>query len=65
MRLVAFDRGVDGFRVDAIDVISKLGLPIARAPFGVGAQYEFLQEMHERTFARSTGCLVAARVSVL
>ncbi|MBF0939243.1 MAG: glucohydrolase, partial [Actinomyces sp.] len=36
------DRGVDGFRVDAIDVISKLpGLPdggLPRPPFGVGLE---------------------------
>ena len=69
------DRGVDGFRVDAIDVISKRpGLPDggpARAPFGVGHEcfadgprlHEFLQEMHERTFARHPGSFTVGEAS--
>ncbi|WP_291464924.1 alpha-glucosidase [Actinomyces sp.] len=69
------DRGVDGFRVDAIDVISKRpGLPDggpARAPFGVGHEcfadgprlHDFLQEMHERTFARHPGSFTVGEAS--
>ena len=69
------DRGVDGFRVDAIDVISKFpGLPDggpARAPFGVGHEcfadgprlHEFLQEMHERTFALHPGSFTVGEAS--
>ena len=69
------DRGVDGFRVDAIDVISKRpGLPDggpARAPFGVGHEcfadgprlHEFLQEMHERTFAHHPGSFTVGEAS--
>ena len=69
------DRGVDGFRVDAIDVISKRpGLPDggpARAPFGVGHEcfadgprlHEFLQEMHERTFALHPGTFTVGEAS--
>ena len=68
-------RGVDGFRVDAIDVISKRpGLPDggpARAPFGVGHEcfadgprlHEFLQEMHERTFAHHPGSFTVGEAS--
>ena len=69
------DRGVDGFRVDAIDVISKRpGLPDggpARPPFGVGHEcfadgprlHEFLQEMHERTFALHPGSFTVGEAS--
>ena len=69
------DRGVDGFRVDAIDVISKRpGLPdggAARAPFGVGHEcfadgprlHEFLQEMHQRTFAHHPGSFTVGEAS--
>lgn len=69
------DRGVDGFRVDAIDVISKRpGLPDggpARPPFGVGHEcfadgprlHEFLQEMHERTFAHHPGSFTVGEAS--
>ena len=69
------DRGVDGFRVDAIDVISKQpGLPDggpARPPFGVGHEcfadgprlHEFLQEMHERTFAHHPGSFTVGEAS--
>ena len=69
------DRGVDGFRVDAIDVISKRpGLPDggpARAPFGIGHEcfadgprlHEFLQEMHERTFALHPGTFTVGEAS--
>ena len=69
------DRGVDGFRVDAIDVISKRpGLPDggpARAPFGVGHEcfadgprlHEFLQEMHQRTFAHHPGSFTVGEAS--
>ena len=69
------DRGVDGFRVDAIDVISKFpGLPDggpARVPFGVGHEcfadgprlHEFLQEMHERTFALHPGSFTVGEAS--
>ena len=69
------DRGVDGFRVDAIDVISKLpGLPDGgppRPPFGVGHEcfadgprlHEFLQEMHERTFAHHPGSFTVGEAS--
>ena len=68
-------RGVDGFRVDAIDVISKRpGLPDggpARAPFGVGHEcfadgprlHEFLQEMHQRTFAHHPGSFTVGEAS--
>ena len=57
------DLGIDGFRVDAIDVIAKEeGLPDggpARPPFGVGYEcfagrprlHDFLQEMHREVFA--------------
>ena len=68
-------RGVDGFRVDAIDVISKRpdlpdGGP-ARAPFGVGHEcfadgprlHEFLQEMHQRTFAHHPGSFTVGEAS--
>lgn len=69
------DRGVDGFRVDAIDVISKApGLPDggpARAPFGVGHElyadgprlHEFLQEMNARTFAHHPGTFTVGEAS--
>ena len=69
------DRGVDGFRVDAIDVISKLpGLPDGgppHPPFGVGHEcfadgprlHEFLQEMHERTFAHHPGSFTVGEAS--
>lgn len=69
------DRGVDGFRVDAIDVISKQpGLPDggpARAPFGIGHEcfadgprlHEFLQEMYERTFAHHPGSFTVGEAS--
>lgn len=69
------ERGVDGFRVDAIDVISKrAGLPdggAARAPFGVGHEcyadgprlHEFLQEMNERTFSRHPGSFTVGEAS--
>lgn len=69
------DRGVDGFRVDAIDVISKApGLPDggpARAPFGVGHEcyadgprlHEFLQEMNARTFAHHHGSFTVGEAS--
>lgn len=69
------DRGVDGFRVDAIDVISKApGLPDggpARAPFGVGHEcyadgprlHEFLQEMNARTFAHHPGSFTVGEAS--
>ena len=69
------DRGVDGFRVDAIDVISKApelpdGGP-ARAPFGVGHElyadgprlHEFLQEMNARTFAHHPGTFTVGEAS--
>ena len=68
-------RGVDGFRVDAIDVISKRpGLPDggpARAPFGVGHEcfadgprlHEFLQEMHQRTFAHHPSSFTVGEAS--
>ena len=68
-------RGVDGFRVDAIDVISKRpGLPDggpARAPFGVGHEcfadgprlHEFLQEMHQHTFAHHPGSFTVGEAS--
>ena len=68
-------RGVDGFRVDAIDVISKVpGLPDGgqpRPPFGVGHEcfadgprlHEFLQEMHSRTFARHPGSFTVGEAS--
>ena len=68
-------RGVDGFRVDAIDVISKRpGLPDggpARVPFGVGHEcfadgprlHEFLQEMHQRTFAHHPGSFTVGEAS--
>ena len=68
-------RGVDGFRVDAIDVISKRpGLPDggpARAPFGMGHEcfadgprlHEFLQEMHQRTFAHHPGSFTVGEAS--
>ena len=68
-------RGVDGFRVDAIDVIStRPGLPDggpARAPFGVGHEcfadgprlHEFLQEMHQRTFAHHPGSFTVGEAS--
>ncbi|MEN2739911.1 alpha-glucosidase [Microbacterium sp. X-17] len=62
------DRGVDGFRMDVINLISKVaGLPDAEVPpgavhgdgFPFYAQgpriHEFLQEMHERVFAGRTG----------
>ena len=68
-------RGVDGLRVDAIDVISKRpdlpdGGP-ARAPFGVGHEcfadgprlHEFLQEMHQRTFAHHPGSFTVGEAS--
>ena len=58
------DRGVDGFRMDVIDLISKTpGLPDGAVPpgarFGDGTPYygcgprvhEFLAEMHEAVFA--------------
>ncbi|MEV8508288.1 alpha-glucosidase [Actinoplanes sp. NPDC051475] len=58
------DRGVDGFRMDVIDHISKdTALPDGAVPpgslYGVGAphymngprNHEFLHEMHERVFA--------------
>ncbi|MFI7599312.1 alpha-glucosidase [Actinoplanes sp. NPDC049681] len=58
------DRGVDGFRMDVIDHISKdTSLPDGAvppgSPYGVGAphymngprNHEFLHEMHERVFA--------------
>lgn len=69
------DRGVDGFRVDAIDVISKApGLPdggLARAPFGVGHEcyadgprlHEFLQEMNAWTFAHHPGSFTVGEAS--
>ncbi|WP_348790073.1 alpha-glucosidase [Leifsonia sp. NPDC080035] len=58
------DRGVDGFRMDVINFISKVpGLPDGEVPegglygqgypfFGQGPRiHEFLHEMHERVFA--------------
>jgi oligo-1,6-glucosidase len=58
------DRGVDGFRMDVIDMISKDpalpdGIPIPGSEFGNGGPYyhcgprihEFLQEMHREVFA--------------
>jgi oligo-1,6-glucosidase len=46
------DRGVDGFRMDVIDLISKPpGLPDG-VPVGCGPRnHEFLQEMHREVFA--------------
>ncbi|MFE4468921.1 alpha-glucosidase [Leifsonia sp. NPDC056824] len=62
------DRGVDGFRMDVINLISKVpGLPDGEVPAGAihgdGFPYyaqgprihEFLQEMNERVFASRTG----------
>ena len=57
------DRGVDGFRMDVINMISKSlplrdGAPIGAGPWGDGTPYficgprihEFLQEMHREVF---------------
>ena len=62
------DRGVDGFRMDVIDMISKdTALPdgpvLGSAPFGDGSRaflvgprnHEFVQEMHREVFARRDG----------
>ena len=64
-------RGVDGFRMDVINMISKDralpdGRSIADAPYGDGAPYyicgprihEFLQEMHRSVFADRRGKLL-------
>lgn len=58
------DRGIDGFRMDVINFISKDpalpdGEPISGVPYGDGSPYfmdgprthEFLQEMHREVFA--------------
>jgi oligo-1,6-glucosidase len=65
------DRGVDGFRMDVINMISKnTALPdgrlIGAGPFGDGRPYytggprlhEFLAEMHREVFARRVGQLL-------
>ncbi len=65
------DRGVDGFRMDVINMISKDlplrdGTPIDGGPWGDGSPsyicgpriHEFLQEMHREVFADRTGRLL-------
>ena len=65
------DRGVDGFRMDVIDMISKdPALPdgpvLGSGPFGDGSRaflvgprnHEFVQEMHREVFARRDGCTI-------
>ena len=58
------DRGVDGFRMDVINMISK-DPALPDAPGGDGSPYymcgprihEFLQEMHREVFAgRDASC---------
>ncbi|MFI5491465.1 alpha-glucosidase [Actinoplanes sp. NPDC051859] len=69
------DRGVDGFRMDVIDHISKdTSLPDGAVPqgslYGVGAphymngprNHEFLHEMHERVFAGREPLLTVAEM---
>ncbi|HYH11040.1 MAG TPA: alpha-glucosidase [Thermomicrobiales bacterium] len=65
------DRGVDGFRMDVINMISKDtslpdGQPVGRGTLGDGSPYylsgprihEFLQEMHREVFAGREGQLM-------
>ena len=65
------DRGVDGFRMDVINMISKDvalpdGAPLAGGVLGDGSPYfiggprihEFLQEMHREVFAGRSGQLL-------
>ena len=65
------DRGVDGFRMDVINMISKDlplrdGTPIDGGPWGDGSPsyicgpriHEFLQEMHREVFADRAGRLL-------
>jgi oligo-1,6-glucosidase len=69
------DRGVDGFRMDVINLISKVpGLPEARVhpggQYGNGMEYfesgprihEFLQEMHREVFAGRDGLLTVGEM---
>jgi oligo-1,6-glucosidase len=69
------DRGVDGFRMDVINMISKdTALPdghVLDGPYGVGSQHflcgphihEFLQEMHREVFAgREDGLLTVGEM---
>ena len=45
------DRGVDGFRMDVINMISKdFATRLARLPQTVPRVHEFLQEMHREVF---------------
>jgi oligo-1,6-glucosidase len=66
------DRGVDGFRMDVINMLSKDptlpdGHPTGRGPWGDGSPYyldgprihEFLQEMHREVFAGRNETLLA------
>lgn len=64
------DRGVDGFRMDVINFISKdqrfLDGPVVHAPWGDGAEFytagprnhEFLQEMHREVFGDDSDRLI-------
>ena len=68
------DRGVDGFRMDVINMISKdTALPDGEAtlgPYGDGSPYylpgprihEFLQEMHREVFAGREGLLTVGEM---
>jgi oligo-1,6-glucosidase len=69
------DRGVDGFRMDVINMISKV-LPLsdgrltAGAPYGDGGasylngprNHEFLREMHDQVFAGRDGMLTVGEM---
>ncbi len=69
------DRGVDGFRMDVINMISKApglpdGEPIDGGPLGDGGPYflcgprihEFLQEMHAEVFAERPALLTVGEM---
>jgi oligo-1,6-glucosidase len=60
------DRGVDGFRMDVINLISKApGLPdgVGREQFTCGPRiHEFLQEMHREVFAGRDGLLTVGEM---
>ena len=57
------DRGVDGFRMDVINLIAKEpGLPDDKPP-GHGARlHDFLQEMHREVFAGREGLLTVGEM---
>ena len=71
MMLWWLDRGVDGFRMDVVNMISKDpglpdGLVLTGSAYGDGAEFficgprihEFLQEMHREVFAGRPGALL-------